>query len=848
MKDSVSTLQRVRPVSEAHRAARGSRPPRRWRRRLRYQLRAVFEPGDLTSLLLVWAMMVVTALALDAAHWTDGLRALVPVGVLATGFGFLLAKSHYSELLALILSATYSLAGVLIVNAYALVDQGPLWARTDVLLNQVAVWLDQAIAGQRPANDNVVFVLFLSVLFWFLGHNAAWHVFRVARVWRVVLPAGLVLVTNQFYYQGDAPLDRYLAIFVLLALLLLIQSHLKLREYEWFSQQVSFPAVVRRAFLWTGGALALLLVVLAWHAPTARDDRDLSRVRELLSGNTLMQVADLWNRLFSSLEGQGIATADYYGGAELQLSGAIQLGDQPVMIVEVEGPAGARYYWRSTVYDAFDFAAWRWQHIRTVRAFTDEAGLQFNTGPTLPGARAVALQRFTMLIRSTDLIHAAPQPSEMGLPVEAELDCVEDFGRTCVNTRGPTDVAIIRARTPLRTGSSYSVTSLVSVAPASALRTAGQDYPGWVLRLYLQGAGEVSPRVRELAAQIIRQAGAVTPYDQARAIEFWLRTNIQYNESIPAPPRGRDPIEWFLFEQRQGYCNYYATAMVLMLRSQGIPARLAAGFAQGTWDPQRQAYLVRERDAHTWVEVYFPGYGWVEFEPTADEAPINRQDDAAPQALLPTITPVPTPTPVATVTATPLPPMPEAGAAATPTGVSSGPVLPSSPTPTVTPAPSATAPPPPDVTRVGGQDESDVLRVILLTLALLALTLAVLILLGLFVIWYVEYRGLGGLSAVQRAYARLAIYGRWLGLRFDPADTPDERRRYLVGQMPEIEQPVNTITYTYVTERYALPPEPEERVLASQLAQRAWQSARWAFIRRKLASWFGAGRGGRGMN
>jgi len=838
----VATAQRMRPVSPTRQVARAPRSPGRWRRRLRYQLRAIFGPGDVTSLLLVWAMVIVTAQALAAAHWTDGLGALVPISLLAAGLGFLLAKSHYSELFALILSTMYSLAGILVISAYTLVENGPLWVRTDILLGQVKTWLDEAIAGQRPANDGVVFVLFLAVLFWFMGHNAAWHVFRVNRVWRVILPAGLVLVTNQFYYQGDVPLDRYLAGFVVLALLLLIRSHFKVREYEWFDHQVSFRPVMWRAFFWTGAVLAVTLVALAWRAPTARDDRDLSRVRELLSGDTLVKLADLWNRLFSSLEGQGIATADYYGGTELQLSGAIQLGDQPVMLVQVEGPPGVRYYWRSTVYDAYDAAARRWRHIRTVRAFTDEAGLQFNIGPLLPGARAAVRQQVTMLIRSTDLIHAAPQPSAMGLPVEAELDCVEDFGRSCVNTNGPTDVAIIRARAPLRSGDSYTVTSLVSVASASALRTAGQDYPDWVLRLYLQGASDVSPRVRELAAQIIRQAGAVTPYDQARAIEFWLRTNIQYNESIPTPPRGRDPIEWFLFEQRQGYCNYYATAMVLMLRSQGIPARMAAGFAQGTWDPERQIYLVRERDAHTWVEVYFPGYGWVEFEPTADEAPINRQDDMAPQALLPTVTPVPTPTPLATATPTLPPPTPEGGAAATPTGVSSNPLVPASPTPSPTPAPSATPPPPPDVTHVGGHGGNDVLRVILLTLGLLALIIAALILLGLFLIWYVEYRGLGGLSAVQRAYARLAIYGRWLGLHFDAAATPDERRRYLVGQLPEIEQPVTTITHTYVAERYAPPSQPEQRAFANRLAQQAWSAARWAFIRRKLAAWLGRGR------
>lgn len=841
----MATTPHTRPAQAVPgHTARAQRVPGRWRRRLRSHLRTVFARGDFTSLLLVWALVILTALALDAAHWTDGLRALVPVSVLAVGLGFLLARSHYSEPLALLMSSVYSLAGVLLTCAYTLVEAGPLWARTDRLLHEIAIWLDQAIAGDQPANDDVTFVVFMAVLFWFLGHNAAWHVFRVDRVWRVIVPTGLVLITNQFYYQGTTSLDRYLAGFVIVSLLLLIRSHIDLREYDWFVHQVSFSGTVRRAFMRTGALLAVVLVALAWRAPAGSDDRDLSRIRELLSGDSIMELAELWNRLFSSLESQGIATADYYGGSELQLSGAIQLGDQPVMIVEVKGPPGARYYWRSTVYDSYDPASWRWRHIRTVRAFTDQAGLRFNIGPLAAGARAEARQQFTMLIRASNLVHAAPQPAEVGLPVEAELDCVEDFERTCVNENGPTDVAIIRARSTLRAGSQYTVTSLVSTAPASALRSAEQTYPDWVLRLYLQGAENVAPRIRELAAQIVGQAGAATPYDRARAIESWLRTNIQYSETIPAPPRGSDPIEWFLFEQRQGYCNYYATAMVLMLRSQGIPARLAAGFAQGAWDAERGAYLVRERDAHTWVEVYFPGYGWVEFEPTADEAPIDREDDAMLLAILPTVTPIPTPTPLPTATFTPLPPTPD-GAAATPTDAAGGLALPFTPTPTPspTPAPSATAPPPPDAMRVGDGQSSSLVQTILLVLGIFALIVLGLVLAVLFAIWYIEYRGLGGLSVVQRAYARLGIYARWIGLRFAESATPDERRRHLVSRLPEIEQPINTITHAYIADRYAAPPEPAQQKESRSRTHEAWKAARRAFVRRKVALWLGVGRG-----
>jgi transglutaminase-like putative cysteine protease len=810
-------------------------PAGRVRRRFRNYLRTIFSRGDFSSLIMAWALMIITALALRAAEWTTGLSALAAVSFLAVGFGFLLARSHYSELLALIISSVYSIAAVLMVNALTQVDSGSIVGRTDTLLLELKVWTTEALNGEQPANDDAAFVTFLSVLFWFLGHNAAWHIFRVDRVWRVIIPTGLVLITNQFYYQGDHSLDFYLIAFVLVSLMLLIRSHVDNREYDWFVHRVSFPSYVRRAFFWAGGALALILVLTAWIAPTGADDKSLERVKDFLSGEAFVELADLWNRLFSSLEAEGIATSDYYGGDELQLSGAIQLGDQPVMYVEV--PYGPRYYWRSTVYDAYDFSSWRWRHIRTVRAYTDEAGLRFNIGPTLPDVRSEVEQRFTMLLRASNLVYAAPQPVEMGLAVEAELDCVNDFGRGCVNDHAPSDVALIQSRKTLRTGDSYSVVSSVSTATASQLRSAGADYPEWVLRLYLQGATSVSPSVRDLSTQIINQAGAQNPYDKASAIERWLRTTIQYNETIPTPPRGSDPVEWFLFDVREGYCNYYATAMVLMLRSQGIPARMAAGFAQGTWDAERSAFLVRERDAHTWVEVYFPGYGWVEFEPTADEAPIDREDELVPQNVLPTVTPMPTPTPIPTFTPTPAQPTPDSGANATPTSQAESPVLPSSPTPTF--MPTATPPPPPDMTRVGDGDGSDILRVVLLTLGIFALIVLSAVLAILFMIWYVEYRGLGGLNIIERAYARLVIYGRWLGLHFAESATPDERRRHMISEIPEGEPPINAITRAYIENRYGEPVSRDVRVRNSHIAQDAWQDARRTFIRRKLSRLLG---------
>jgi hypothetical protein len=119
-----------------------------------------------------------------------------------------------------------------------------------------------------------------------------------------------------------------------------------------------------------------------------------------------------------------------------------------------------------------------------------------------------------------------------------------------------------------------------------------------------------------------------------------LRANIEYVSAVDAPPVGREPLDWMLFDYKKGFCNYYASAQVILLRVLGIPARLAVGYAQGerhaseeipSYIPESRGlggvpdtYVVRSKDAHAWPEVYFPGYGWVEFEPTASRAEIRR--------------------------------------------------------------------------------------------------------------------------------------------------------------------------------------------------------------------------------
>jgi transglutaminase-like putative cysteine protease len=200
----------------------------------------------------------------------------------------------------------------------------------------------------------------------------------------------------------------------------------------------------------------------------------------------------------------------------------------------------------------------------------------------------------------------------MPLQINRDADVLADPQKD-----GTTDVLALTANPPAHGGDIIRERSWVSAPTVVKLKTSTANYPADVKQRYLQLPSNFSPRVAELARQIT--SGITNQYDQVMAITFWLRTNIEYQLTIPAAPANRDIIEWFLFDLRQGYCNYYATSEVLMLRSLGIPARLSVGYAEGESEEQGTTFIVHRKDSHAWPEVYFENYGWIEFEPTASQ-------------------------------------------------------------------------------------------------------------------------------------------------------------------------------------------------------------------------------------
>jgi transglutaminase-like putative cysteine protease len=158
----------------------------------------------------------------------------------------------------------------------------------------------------------------------------------------------------------------------------------------------------------------------------------------------------------------------------------------------------------------------------------------------------------------------------------------------------------------------YEGVSRVPAVPVPLLRAVRDPQPGEMPARYLQ-LPALDPRVAELARQLT--ANAHNTYDRAAAIERYFRTQFGYTLDLSQPPND-DPLAYFLFTKRAGHCEYFATAMTVMLRSLGIPARYVNGFLTGEYNDIGRDYIVRASDAHSWVEVYFPDYGWIKFDPT----------------------------------------------------------------------------------------------------------------------------------------------------------------------------------------------------------------------------------------
>ena len=478
--------------------------------------------------------------------------------------------------------------------------------------------------SNKPARSNLVFLLQLGFLLWWLGYLSAWAVFREGRVWRAIIPIGLVLLVNTYF--GPPGLGLYFVVFVVCALLLAVRSFLSEKEIAWRIERVRYANDIQVDFLRDGLLLALLVVALAVFLPNAGSNGAMSSALEPLR-TPWRDVQQEWGRLFSTLNYQGTAVGEPVFGDTLTMGGARNLGDQ--LIMDVSSSSGR--YWRAVAYDTF--TGRRWLNTTTVAQAID-GGNHVRT-PQFEARREIT-QTFTIQAPTGNVFFAAGQPLRVSLKATADLLVIEQEPDVSLPIA---EITMLHRRdAALRPGDRYLAVSSLSRATVEDLQEAGVDYPAWVTDRFLDLPSDLAPQVGELARQVT--AGASHPLRSGgghRAVP--ARLHLQ--RSNRRASAGVNAVNYFLFDVQEGYCDYYASSFAMMARTLGIPARVAAGYSQGEYLPEADVYRVREYNGHSWPEVFFPGYGWIEFEPTAAELEIVRERRLArPQ-------PQPTPDPFA---------------------------------------------------------------------------------------------------------------------------------------------------------------------------------------------------------
>jgi transglutaminase-like putative cysteine protease len=269
--------------------------------------------------------------------------------------------------------------------------------------------------------------------------------------------------------------------------------------------------------------------------------------------------------------------------------------DKTVMKVRSSKPA----YWRATAFDVF--LGNGWENSEKERQDISSNGLPLTV--TFPGelaryATRDLVQTYFVESQLPNTLFAAYLPRDVYFPTQVlKVD------------------SMMSVLTPvtLDRGLIYTVVSEVSDVTPGMLNMTGGHIPRQVAGRYTQ-LPPMSPAVAELAQKVT--AGKPTEYEQAQAICDYLRNNYPYDLQVSPQGRDENTAEFFLFKAKRGYCEHFATAMAVMCRSTGIPARVAVGYATGSFNSLTGYYEVSARDAHAWVEVYFPAFGWIQFDPT----------------------------------------------------------------------------------------------------------------------------------------------------------------------------------------------------------------------------------------
>jgi transglutaminase-like putative cysteine protease len=486
----------------------------------------------------------------------------------------------------------------------------------NVMVTRFALWW-QGVRTGGAAQDNLVFAAMAGAIFWLAGVLLAWLARRSRQGLLAAAPVLWLLGTLLLYSSAGRMLMLGGVLLAVMLHLLLDQERLVRR---WQALELDFSPGLFVDRLLAVGSVGLLVMGLAAVLPNWYVDRLVWGYYELIAPIE-ERLEDFRERLFPELKG----TSRLRGGGGLDglpnefLLGAGQQLDQSVIMyvrtndsagygdymggMPFEQPAPPGHYMRGVTLTHYDGRGW--SNPKTTTRLDRSANERWMAAEQ-PG-RKLLVQSISLAVNSS-ILFGAPEAVEGGVGYDAEV-------------RGDGDLVALWAR-----ARNYTVVSAIPAVSEAQLA----EVPGWgaeqplppAYEIHLELPETITDRTRQLAAQLT--AGQPTPFAKASAIEAYLR-QYEYDLTVSEPPAAvQDVADYFLFDLRRGYCDYYATAFVVLARLAGLPTRFATGYAAGSWNPVDGVWIITEAEAHSWPEVYFPEYGWIPFEPTAGRPTLAR--------------------------------------------------------------------------------------------------------------------------------------------------------------------------------------------------------------------------------
>jgi transglutaminase-like putative cysteine protease len=574
----------------------------------------------LVSILLVLGIAITISYCLSEADWVPQNYAYNTSIVLGLLFGSALCLSSFRGRTAAVYSIVLSLAtaGELIGQVIqSTLTPGPppgigsLWfmhLRLMTLIDRIDGWRT-AVAHGDTIHDVGLFVFLSIVILWNLSAWLVWSVARRKHALEGLLPLGILLAINN--HLSDQSTFAMLP-FITLGISLIARTNFSYQNADWTARNVDHPDDLGLEWGVNSFAIALFISLMAILSPVFTTPEGRKGLLDILRPVQELTV-ETAERLFADVNPPRADSGYPVQGLEVNVIGPPpSQSHETIMWVQISDPAPSptdnsgnhfaspQHYWRSSIYIDYTGIGW----LAPEMSPPHESHSPTENPP--PG-RYNLHQRYELVTRPQGSLYAVNMPISMTVNDE-------------VITLEPDAVL------PQTDRFEYEVTSWAVDLTDEQLTNSTIDYPPQISSSYLQLPESVPQRVLDLANRIT--VGAGSPYNMAVRIETYLRNTYPYTLDVPSPPQGRDVVDYFLFEAPGGFCSYYASAMTVMLRAVGVPARLVTGYAMGDYEPTRNAFQVIASDAHAWVEVYFIDYGWVEFEPTAARTPFERASSA----------------------------------------------------------------------------------------------------------------------------------------------------------------------------------------------------------------------------